>query len=693
MRQFSFTTLGAAVATLCVGMMTTVTSLHGGHCCKRPGAGTFTASEPVQINPTTDYLYPIRAEYYNSLYQSNVNGNSGFITADFSPDNTVWFNTWFAGPLRVNPTNPKNIVVSIGHDVTGFTDPNYFPAAIDIVIAYSMNGGKTWNTSVVPISTWETPSGNLAQTSAFADLRFDSSGNLYVLGTAIQTVTNTAQENILYWTSYLTQFSDTNLEFGNGQYSPVIDPISPTPINFADAGLPAVNVNTNTGAQDPNTLIPDTPTGTPAGIVFVVKSTNGGRSWGTPSIVDAAQTPAYIFTDQGLSTTPVSLFVGSGGNLVVNSTRVENLNTLFSYLYAATSSDGGTTWSTQSSATSINASTPVYTLFGDATFQAQVSVDPFYFDSFPNAGQPYAGNMVQTSSGLLMPMLREYPLPLTLQFDDTVNTTLADRVVILSSDGGTTWGSSATVVTPFTFSSNHNPHLTDPELLKTGLIIIDGSLDTVAAVSPKTGRVYVMGQGGNGVINDSPSINQFYPAIQLSVSSDGGGTWSVPFNANQTPIDFNNLGAAQAFDPSIAITQDGYVGVLYYDYRFFQPTDPADLINTDAWLAIYQELPDPTDGPAGNGLQLVKEVRLTPTSFNAANAISFPLIKLPGLFEYDLGTSTGLDVVGNDFYAAITQAGGTPTNSLISNNPNYGGLVEDRNNHSNAWFVKVTGPR
>ena len=172
-------------------------------------------------------------------------------------------------------------------------------------------------------------------------------------------------------------------------------------------------------------------------------------------------------------------------------------------------------------------------------------------------------------------------------------------------------------------------------------------------------------QGGNGIISSSPLVSQFYPNIQLTVSADAGNTWSVPIRASRTPIDFNNLGASQSFNGNVAVTEDGYVGVVYYDYRNFTACEPATSVPTDVWLDIYEELSDPTGGPYGNGLKFVQEVRLTPTSFNAANAISFPAPEVPGIFENLLGTDAGIAANGNDFDITLLQTGPTPLPSNV----------------------------
>jgi hypothetical protein len=70
--------------------------------------------------------------------------------------------------------------------------------------------------------------------------------------------------------------------------------------------------------------------------------------------------------------------------------------------------------------------------------------------------------------------------------------------------------------------------------------------------------------------------------ILFTKSSDGGLSWSMPIRINQTPSTGNPLNG-QAFLPSIAVSADGTIAVVYYDFRFNTP-DP-DTLPTAAFLA------------------------------------------------------------------------------------------------------------
>jgi hypothetical protein len=64
--------------------------------------------------------------------------------------------------------------------------------------------------------------------------------------------------------------------------------------------------------------------------------------------------------------------------------------------------------------------------------------------------------------------------------------------------------------------------------------------------------------------------------IALSRSTDGGLTWFAPVRINRDPT-------VSAFSPTVTISDDGTIGVTYYDFRN-NTTDPSSL-PTDLWLA------------------------------------------------------------------------------------------------------------
>jgi hypothetical protein len=74
-----------------------------------------------------------------------------------------------------------------------------------------------------------------------------------------------------------------------------------------------------------------------------------------------------------------------------------------------------------------------------------------------------------------------------------------------------------------------------------------------AAVDPSTGDLYV-------VWEDARFTNGKYPEIALIRSTDGGSHWSAPIRVNP-PF------GRPAFNPAVAVTPNGQIGVTYYDLR------------------------------------------------------------------------------------------------------------------------------
>jgi hypothetical protein len=117
----------------------------------------------------------------------------------------------------------------------------------------------------------------------------------------------------------------------------------------------------------------------------------------------------------------------------------------------------------------------------------------------------------------------------------------------------------------------------------------------------------------------------------ISMSSDGGDTWTDPIQVNQVAPE------SQAFLPTVEVADDGTVGVLFYDFRNDGPGDAA--LDTDVHLAFF-------DGD----LNHLGEKRLTSESFNIRQMV------IAGSRGYFPGDYVGLSHAGNDFVAAFTVA-------------------------------------
>jgi len=101
------------------------------------------------------------------------------------------------------------------------------------------------------------------------------------------------------------------------------------------------------------------------------------------------------------------------------------------------------------------------------------------------------------------------------------------------------------------------------------------SLPDVASDLTQPGTLYVVwadGRFSGGLRSE----------ILFTKSTDGGLTWSMPIRINQTASTTNPLDG-QAFLPSVAVSADGSIAVVYYDFRF-NTADP-DTLPTSAFLA------------------------------------------------------------------------------------------------------------
>lgn len=138
----------------------------------------------------------------------------------------------------------------------------------------------------------------------------------------------------------------------------------------------------------------------------------------------------------------------------------------------------------------------------------------------------------------------------------------AEFEAIRSTDHGASWSA------PFKIANDLAIGTSDPQ---TGQPIRDGAGMADVATGPGS-EVAVAWQ-------DARFSGGRRDGIALSLSFDGGATWSTPVEVNGDP-------AAQAFTPSVRILNDGTVVVTYFDLRD-DTADPSTLA-ADYWLTASQ---------------------------------------------------------------------------------------------------------
>jgi hypothetical protein len=345
--------------------------------------------------------------------------------------------------------------------------------------------------------------------------------------------------------------------------------------------------------------------------VLVLKSTDGGLTWGAPTVLHD-NTDARAFNDsESITTDPadprfacmVWTFVSlPSGVATRNEQPVLGYAGIKGPVLFTRTTDGGQTWE------------PVQTIYDPGANALTVS-----------------NKIVVRPDGTLVDFFDE---TLANKNNDGGTKFESNLSLLTSPDKGQTWQNG----TPTRAAKMLPLPVSDPD----NGIPIDGTnapqeLFDVAQDS-HSGYLYA-------VWRDGRFSGGQYNSIAFSMSTDGGLSWSAPIKINKTPTNIP-AGEQQAWLPSVKVAADGTVAVTYYDFR----NNDAKLgLATDYW-AVFGKPTTPTalTDPADWG----NELRLTNRSFDLEKALDPGSV--PGLF---LGDYEGLQALGNDFVATFCVAG------------------------------------
>jgi hypothetical protein len=325
--------------------------------------------------------------------------------------------------------------------------------------------------------------------------------------------------------------------------------------------------------------------------VAVSKSTDGGLTWDAPKTLIRDETGLNFNDKESITADPTRpghvYAVWDRGSFP--SDKMPPIATLHSFAYRgqpmfSRTTDVGTSWSTPVGI----ADTNIFTIGN----QIAVEPDGTLVDVFAE----FRGSGVQPSPN---------------QFFEGV---------MISKDAGRTWSQ------PIKISNTNLIALRDPY---SGNLVRAGDYLPDIAVDPHSGDLYV-------VWADARFGDGTYLDVVLSKSTNGGRSWTAPKVVDTAPA------GASAFNSTVAVTDDGTVAVLWYDFR---ENDPSPGLPTDVFLRHSHD----------GGATFVGAQKLA-GPFDMEKA---PVSAGRGFF---LGDYQGLAAAGNDLVAFFTTTDGDPAN-------------------------------
>ncbi|GAA3346877.1 sialidase family protein [Amorphoplanes nipponensis] len=210
----------------------------------------------------------------------------------------------------------------------------------------------------------------------------------------------------------------------------------------------------------------------------------------------------------------------------------------------------------------------------------------------------------------------------SIQYTDaTATATVFTRYeMVRSTDAGRSWSR------PVVVADDTGVQDVDPN---TGAVLRTGVGIPFPAIDPRTGELYLAYEG-------TDFTGGAYNQIQLVRSPDRGRTWSAPTRVNSDTT-------VPAFTPSIAVAENGDVGVTYYDVRTLRPGNTTTL-PTSTWLTVSSR----------GGRHFDRERQIAPV---------FDMLQAPQAGGYFIGDYQGLATAGDQFRALfVTTHSGRPDN-------------------------------
>ncbi len=329
--------------------------------------------------------------------------------------------------------------------------------------------------------------------------------------------------------------------------------------------------------------------------VAVSKSTDGGFSWDAPKTLIRDETGLNFNDKESITADPTRpgyvYAVWDRGSFP--SERMAPIATFRSFAYRgqpmfSRTTNGGASWSTPVGI----AGTNIFTIGNQIVVEPDGTLVDVFAEFRGSGRQPSANQFFEAAA--------------------------------ISKDAGRTWSQ------PIKISNIAFTNLVDPD---NGKPVRAGDYLPDIAVDPQSGALYV-------VWADARFGDGTYFDVVMSKSTDGGRMWTTPKVVDTAPA------GASAFNGTVAVTGDGTVAVLWYDFR---QNDSAPGLPTDVFLRHSHD----------GGATFVGAQKLAgPFDMEAA-----PLSFGPGFFRgYFLGDYQGLASAGNDLVALFTTTDGDRAN-------------------------------